>query len=625
MISTAINSALLVEDNSGDARLLREMFNEQGSHKVELTHVGYLADAERHLLENTPSIILLDLGLPDANGLEAIRRIRAVAPDVPLVVLTGLDDEVLATQALQEGAQDYLIKGQIDTRGLMRALRYATERKRVDRMKDEFVSSVSHELRTPLTSISGSLGLLAALWSSKVPEPVARLLAIAHTNSLRLVRLVNDILDIEKMESGRATFTLSQVDTRTVVEQAVESIRAFAQSHGVLIRIEGNATADVRADPDRLIQVLTNLLSNAVKYSPKDREVVVTIEKGIETICISVRDYGEGISASFEPRVFERFAQADATNSMRKGGTGLGLSIVKQIVSRLNGKVGFENAPGGGALFYIELPVWDDIANWQVDLDTDDSTARILICEDDKETAAVMRERLHQAGFSVDIAYTASASRRRASESVYAAILVDLRFPDGDGIDLILSLRAQARYLDTPIIVISSDPSRGSSDVRSSKLNVRGWLSKPVDFEILVQALRSSAVPVPNLRPRVLHIDDDKDMLAIVADTLRATVDVVSVSSVEAARAALSQSRIDLVVLDVALGNESGLDLMPHFRDGAGNAIPVIVFSAQDAGMPFSEQVQAALAKSDASLKRLVSMVRDHISLPPAHLGKEVA
>ena len=209
----------------------------------------------------------------------------------------------------------------------MRALRYATERKRVDRMKDEFVSSVSHELRTPLTSISGSLALLAALWSSKVPEPVARLLAIAHTNSLRLVRLVNDILDIEKMESVRTTFTLSKVDVRTVVEQAVESIRAFDQSHGVRIKIEGNATADVRADPDRLIQVLTNLLSNAVKFSPKDREVVVTIDKGIETVCVSVRDYGEGISASFKPRVFERFAQADATNSMRKGGTGLGLSL----------------------------------------------------------------------------------------------------------------------------------------------------------------------------------------------------------------------------------------------------------------------------------------------------------
>jgi len=625
MSSTAIKSALLVEDNLGDARLLREMFNEQGSQTVDLTHMGYLADAERHLLENTPSIILLDLGLPDANGLEAIRRIRAVAPDIPLVVLTGLDDEILASQALQEGAQDYLIKDQIDTRGLMRALRYATERKRVDRMKDEFVSSVSHELRTPLTSISGALGLLAALWSSKVPEPVARLLAIAHTNSLRLVRLVNDILDIEKMESGRATFALGKVNIRAVVEQAVESICASDQSHGVHIRLEGNSTADVRADPDRLIQVFTNLLSNAVKVSPKDREVVVTIEKGIETVCVSVRDHGEGISESFKPRVFERFAQADATNSMRKGGTGLGLSIVKQIVNRLNGKVGFENAPGGGALFYIELPVWGDIANWQVDLDTDGGTARVLICEDDKQTAAVMRERLHQAGFSADIAYTAAASRIRASETIYTAILVDLQFPDGDGIDLILSLRAQERYLDTPIIVISSDPSRGSSDVRSLKLNVRGWLSKPVDFEVLVQALRSSIAPQSNLRPRILHIDDDKDMLAIVADALRATVDVVSVDSIEAARATLSQDRIDLVVLDVALGNDSGLDLMSYFRNNAGNTIPVIVFSAQDAGMPFDAHVQAALAKSDASLKHLVNMVRNHISLPPARIGKEVA
>src|ERR1700729_2084321 len=219
MIKDLINAILLIEDNLGDARLLREMLGEQGSHDIELTHVQCMSEAEKYLSQRAVDMILLDLGLPDARGLGAIRRAHAAAPSVPLVVLTGLDDESLAKQALQEGAQDYLIKGQIEARGLLRALRYSTERKRLERLKDEFVSTVSHELRTPLTSIAASLGLLIGKVAGVLPGPEGRLLAIAHTNSQRLVRLVNDILDIDKMDAGRIVFNFSRVEMRRLVVQ----------------------------------------------------------------------------------------------------------------------------------------------------------------------------------------------------------------------------------------------------------------------------------------------------------------------------------------------------------------------------------------------------------------------
>jgi signal transduction histidine kinase len=358
---TTIKKVLLVEDNPGDARLLREMLNEDNSLKVDLTCVGLMAEAEKHLGALTVDIILLDLGLPDAQGLAAIRRARLAAPGIPLVVLTGMDDEALAAQSLQKGAQDYLIKGQIETRGLLRALRYATERKRLDRLKDEFVSTVSHELRTPLTSIAGSLGLLAGKVAGILSEPATRLVEIAHGNSQRLVRLVDDILDIEKLESGRVVFDFRRVEVRSLVEQTVKSIRGFAEAHGVKIRIEeGSAVGEVRADTDRLAQVVTNLLSNAIKFSPADGEVLVAVanEGKIDLVRILVRDHGPGIPADFKSRIFERFAQADATNARRQGGTGLGLSIVKQIVDRLDGEVGFSDAPGGGTIFHVELPIW---------------------------------------------------------------------------------------------------------------------------------------------------------------------------------------------------------------------------------------------------------------------------
>ena len=355
----SIKTILLIEDNPGDARLVRETLNEQTPHYTELMHVGCMSEAENYLAGHTVDIILLDPGLPDASGLEAVRRAHAAAPGVTLVVLTNLDDESLASEAMQEGAQDYLVKGQIETRGLLRALRYAVERKRLDRLKDEFVSTVSHELRTPLTSIFASLGLLIGQAGGNLPDPMGRLLAIAHKNSERLVRTINDILDIEKMQSGRAVFNFGRVDVRSLVEQAIEGNRALAEGYGVRIRLEGaQAVSDVRADPDRLTQVVTNLLSNALKFSSVQDEVVVSIEQAVNAVRISVRDHGVGISVDFKPHIFERFAQADATNTRQKGGTGLGLSIVKQIVDRLGGETGFTDAPGGGTVFHVELPCW---------------------------------------------------------------------------------------------------------------------------------------------------------------------------------------------------------------------------------------------------------------------------
>jgi PAS domain S-box-containing protein len=234
-----------------------------------------------------------------------------------------------------------------------------SERKRIEHLKDEFVSTVSHELRTPLTSISGSLALLVGNAAGKLPDPVMRLLTIAHKNSQRLVRLINDILDIEKMESGEVVFVTKRVDVRPLVEQAIEASRAYADGLDVTIRVDASSTSgEVRADPDRLVQVITNLLSNAIKHSPPDEEVVVSIVATRDSVRIAVRDHGPGIPASFKSRIFEKFAQADATDSRQKGGTGLGLSIVKSIVTRLRGATGFGDAPGGGTIFHVELPAW---------------------------------------------------------------------------------------------------------------------------------------------------------------------------------------------------------------------------------------------------------------------------
>ncbi len=232
-----------------------------------------------------------------------------------------------------------------------------TDRRRLDRLKDEFVSTVSHELRTPMTSIFASLSLLAGGAAGKMPDSAARLLAISHANCERLVRLLSDILDIQKLESGQSIFKVEQVRVLPLIEKTIESLRGFARQHGISLRLDVTSPdCRVDADPDRLIQVLTNLVSNAIKFSRVDTEVAIGVERRNDTVVILVRDHGPGIPEGFKERVFEKFAQADATNSREKSGTGLGLSIVRQIVERLHGQVGFRDAAGGGTIFYVVLP-----------------------------------------------------------------------------------------------------------------------------------------------------------------------------------------------------------------------------------------------------------------------------
>jgi PAS domain S-box-containing protein len=505
-------------------------------------------------------------------------------------------------------------------------IRDISARRKTQQLKDEFVATVSHELRTPLTSISGSLGLLAGQWASKLPESAARLLTIAHTNSQRLARLLNDILDIEKLESGRVVFNLSKVAVAGLVGQTIEDNRGFAASYGVRVRLDdAPVEVDVNADPDRLAQVITNLLSNAIKFSPADGEVVVAVGANADVVRVTVRDHGSGVPDDFKPHIFEKFSQADATDTRQKGGTGLGLSIVKQIIERMDGNVGFEDAPGGGTIFYVDLPIWDGRAGGEIDLDPDTAGARILFCEDDRAVAAVVRMRLRPAGFAVDFAHTIAGTLARTHATRYSAILVDRKLPDGDGIGLIVQLRAQAQNRDTPIIVISGDPEQGRSDVRSSRLNVLQWLCKPIAFPPLIDILRAATAAVPRRRPRILHVDDDYDILALVAHELRPIAEIISVDCAESARRTMATERIDLVVLDMMLGEDSGLDLLPDLRDSSGEMIPVIIFSNHSGNVRCDAQVEPALSKMNSSLENLRKAVCDRMALPFAQPAKEDA
>jgi PAS domain S-box-containing protein len=486
-----------------------------------------------------------------------------------------------------------------------------SERKRAEHLKDEFVATVSHELRTPLTSIAASLGLLAGNQAIALPETAKRLITIAHTNSQRLVRLINDILDVEKMESGQVMFDLKRIEVRSLVEQAIEASRGLADSRDVALRLdEASVAADVNADPDRLTQVVVNLLSNAVKFSPGGAEVVVSVAHRDGIVRVGVRDLGTGIPEEFKARIFDKFAQADSSDARQKGGTGLGLSIVRQIVTRLEGEVGFSDAPGGGTVFHVDLPDWDSLKGTAGPAHAEPAGTRVLICEDYPPLAKVLAAQLGREGFATDIALSGADVIDKATSKRYAAILVDLQLSDCDGISLISELRAQPQNRDTPIVVVASDVNRGRDDPRSSGLRVLDWVRKPVDVRHLAGVLQRATAPAVSRRPRILHLDNDPEMLRAVAREIESIADVTSVATLAAARAALATGQFDVVVTDSELSTGSGAELFADLRDSAGYAVPVIAVSRHRADAPWAALIREALDRNAGSIRRLSSRER---------------
>ena len=238
--------------------------------------------------------------------------------------------------------------------GLVRDI---TERKRIERMKSELVSIVSHELRTPLTSISGALGLIVGGALGETAPNMRQMLSIAHQNSLRLGRLVDDLLDMDKLVAGKMTLDLRALAVPAQLQQAIAANQGYAAKHDVTLVLQQAPDVQLVADDDRLQQVLANLISNAVKFSPPGGSVSLGSECRGAWVRIWVRDQGPGIAPEFHTRIFQKFSQADSSDSRQKDGTGLGLAISKELIEHMHGRIGFDSEPGEGACFWCELPI----------------------------------------------------------------------------------------------------------------------------------------------------------------------------------------------------------------------------------------------------------------------------
>ena len=468
MTSAPIRRLLLVvEDGPGDSRLLREMVSEHDSLNTSVTQVESMSEAEAHLSGSAVDVIVLDLGLPDAQGLDAVRRVRAAAPHVPIVVLTGQDDELLAAGALREGAQDYLVKGQIDSRGLLRALRYASERKLMDDARKaaenqllqaqklesigRLAGGIAHDFNNMLFAIQGYAELLSQDLASADPARLAPDDLLASVNAIsdatrRAAKLTAQLLAF----SRRQIVAVEVLDINAIVTAVIPMVRQLiGKSRRLIVELDP-ATGHMRADAGQIEQIIVNLVINARDAMPDGG--TVTIESGNAAfddfhapghvngtpgpyVFLAITDTGVGMDHATREHIFEPFF----TTKTAGNGTGLGLASAYGIVNQAGGHIFVYSEPGQGSVFKLYFPRVDAPVERRsaVRPAPEVGVGTVMIVEDDPAIRDMTAKLLNRAGYEVIAVADGSAALATARTAGPIDVLVtDVIMPTTSGIEL---------------------------------------------------------------------------------------------------------------------------------------------------------------------------------------------
>jgi signal transduction histidine kinase/CheY-like chemotaxis protein len=495
------------------------------------------------------------------------------------------------------------------TEALRRSHEYAEQQKNklaqrssLDTAKDEFISTVSHELRTPLTSIRGALGLLSAGVLGNVDAKAKNLLRIASSNTERLIRLINDILDLERMDSGRAPLKLRRCSIYDLAREAVDTMTAMADGAGIALDLTSSAPRDsiyFDADPDRILQVLTNLLSNAIKFSPHGATVSVQIDSDINSVLLRVVDHGRGIPADKLESVFDRFQQVESSDASKKGGTGLGLAICRSIIQQHGGAIWAQpNQSGPGTTLWVQLSR-SARASDAAQPSTFEATAQrgeglVLVCDDDPGIRVVVAEQLRQHGYEIleasggeevlavarQLAAKAEGNGRRAPAQAISAILLDLYMPGLSGWETLQQLKASPTTSGIPVIILSVIPSTERAQLAGE---AQGWVQKPFSENLLLAELER-VLRAKGGTGQILLVEQDQQLAqAMVHGFQRAGVRVDHASTLQQAVDRCLLGAPDLLILDLALPDGDGFSLVDWLRrQPALRTLPLLVYTGRE-------------------------------------------
>jgi PAS domain S-box-containing protein len=519
--------------------------------------------------------------------------------------LQSSDEELFFRADRSSFPADYVSNAMCDDDGkvigAVVTFRDITAKHELDRLKSQFVSTVSHELRTPLTSIRGALGLLSGGLLGEVSAKGQRMLDIAVSNTDRLVRLINDILDVERIESRQMEMARVEVDAFDVMERAAESVQSMAEEAGVRLVIQPE-TATLLGDRDRIIQILTNLLGNAIKFSPRDTTVTLSVACREAECTFRVVDEGRGVPNGKLEMIFERFQQVDASDSRDKGGSGLGLAICRSIVVAHGGRIWAEKNEPAGTVVQFTIPV----AVAPAAPEAASASRTLMVCEENDSVMPGMVKMLEGHGFLVLRCAEADVAAR-VSETQPDAIILDLASKGGHGWQIVEALKSEAETCDVPIVVATM---QSPESWRHYAAAVASWVHKPFASDDLFDAVAKACNA-----PSIVVVEDDADLAQIMTEILKSHgIRTFHAASGREAIQLCRQHEPSLLVLDLVLPDIDGFAVVQSLRESATlRRIPLLVYSGMDVGSADQKRLQLGptefLTKSRAGVQEFESHV----------------
>lgn len=633
---------LLVEDDEDDYILLRGMLAEIISGEYSLTWVSNALEARHHFANNLHDLCLLDYRLGSEDGLSLLRAAPELGFAGPIVILTGQDDKQLDNDALNAGAEDYLLKSQLNAEGLAHTIRYALTRREMEaeraerlraetesRAKSEFLAHLSHELRTPLTAILGYTDLMLA--TEQAPDK--KHLHIIKRNGRHLLGLLNNILDLSKMEAGKLELDLFDVPLHSFIDEISALISVNAQDKNLSLQISASTPlpTTVKTDPTRLRQVLLNLLGNAIKFTNEGTVslTVAEIELAEKSyLQFSIEDSGIGIASEDLDKLFKPFAQVADASSLRQQGTGLGLAISHQLVQHLGGEISVVSQPGIGSNFTLYIDPGElsgvprEVLKQTSKLDTTSNIAtvcfdgHILVADDLPDIRFLIGQLITSFGGRVSYASNgeeavALVNEKIAQQDAFDLLIMDVQMPGMDGLAATRHLRTQG--YDKPILALTAATLRGERE-RCLAAGCNEYLGKPIDTVTLIRCVTSLLSQSGGERKEALA--NHKHILLVEDD--RDTREVTK----------LLLSHLGWEVTAVA----SGADALSSIKNAQENTRPVIVLL--DINLPDMDGYTLAAALRKAGLKdsRLIALsgeqpdgTRARAGAFDAHLMKPLA